>query len=122
MNVVWVSILIATSWSILATSTADRGTDYGLFLESSDCFYPPVEAVVTIVSGQVTSGAPAPGDHTAFGFPQPIVQRGVPNTGTVGAVFRECKDTYGSDEDNGIYVFTCTDNGAYSCTIILEGR
>lgn len=123
-NTVWVGILIATSWAILATSGPWNDLEYGSYHEASDCVQPPLEKDVVISAGQIT--LPGGVSHTDFGFPNATVVEGQVNAGTVGAVYRECRTTYstadGDQSDKSGFIFSCFDNGVYSCSIVFTGN
>ena len=109
--------LLITTWAVLATSMPVESLNSGTYRVKSDCVVPVLELVVTVDAGQVT--APGGVSYTDFGFPQPTVVVGETNEGPVGLVTRSCRDTYG-DKNEKVYVFSCFDNGAFSCTILIR--
>lgn len=121
LNSFWVILLLSTAWSILATSGPWNDLEYGSYHEASDCVQPPLEHDVVLSAGQIT--LPGGVSHTDFGFPNATVQQGQVNAGTVGSVYRECRTTYSSGEsptdDDNSFVFSCFDNGTYSCSIVF---
>ncbi|MGE0763791.1 MAG: hypothetical protein AB7N80_10980 [Bdellovibrionales bacterium] len=107
--------LIVTAWACLATSIAQDNVDEGDFYIVSDCASPTSEGTISVSAGQIT--APGGTSYTDFGFPQSTVTLGTANTGVVGGANRSCIDTYSNQ--NQSYIFTCSDNGQYACSILL---
>jgi hypothetical protein len=119
-NILGVGVLLFTLWAVLGTSVPGHdGISDGNFHITSDCTTPVLEENITTTAGVVT--APGGVSYTDFGFPDATVKLGTENSGVVGAVTRKCNDSYG-DEDSDSYVFSCFDDGDFSCTILIIKR
>ncbi|MEM7646057.1 MAG: hypothetical protein AAF203_04035 [Pseudomonadota bacterium] len=106
------AVLVATS--SLATS--------GSYYVSSDCVSPIENRVrVFTSSGEITD--PPGTTFQDFGLPTTVLTVGGVE-GVVGSVSRRCENTYGVDtdsiDDEETLVFSCYDDGAYSCSVVLE--
>lgn len=113
----WLALafLLFTAWTIIATSSPRSSFSAGTFYIISDCVTPTREEVITLTGGQIS--APASTSFTDFGFPQTTV--GIGQTVSGGA--RVCYPTYGDDAQNSDdWIFSCYDNGAYMCTILIK--
>ncbi len=113
------SALLSTLWAVIATSTPRSDLNSGAFYIISDCVTPNKEAIITVVSDQIST--PGATSFTDFGFPNAAVRLGQETTGTVGAVSRTCFPSYGdTDESSDAWIFSCFDNGAASCTVMIR--
>lgn len=119
-HLVAVLVLAATSWTVLATSTAD-GTLYGTYRAQSDCVNPVQNVTISVADSAITS--PASYSFTDLGFPTATLKVGQPNTGVVNGANRSCESvftSYAGTKDN--YLYTCTDNGEFACNIYLDSN
>lgn len=112
--------LLITFVALAATSTGNHYLQDGLYRISSDCVDPVVDqSEVTVTDYVVTS--PASVSFTDFGFPVADLTDRDSLVGAVGTVSRTCTLSYGGTFNNyEAFVFTCKDDGEYSCTIVLE--
>jgi hypothetical protein len=111
-------LLIVTSWALLATSVPTELTT-GSYSVTSDCVIPTLAKEVNAVAGVIT--APSGTNWTDFGFPQNTVYIGKESNGTVSGEYRSCRPTYGDEVSNtGKWLWSCFDNDAYTCTIMVE--
>lgn len=88
-----------------------------VFTVTNDCNNAQVqETSITAFNGSINTGG--------LGFPQLPVQIGQDSTGTVGGgggALRTCTATYGKDiADPDEAIYSCFDNGAYACSIIIR--
>lgn len=118
-NWIAVAALISTLWAVIATSSPRSDLNTGSFYIISDCVTPNREAIITVTSDQIAT--PGATSFTDFGFPTATVRLGQETSGTVGAVSRTCFPTYGDTDENAeAWIFSCFDNGAASCTVMIR--
>lgn len=110
--------LLLCLWSILATSRVDKSLEHGTFKVISDCIIPTLEQSVEVWDGAVIS--PSGVSFTTFGFPNLTVELGKDNSGTFSGFNRNCTMTYGSVHNGKSWLYSCYDDGAYTCTISLS--
>lgn len=122
-NVFAIGALLITAWASLATSSSGSNSiDSADLYVISDCVNPVMERQVRTTNGVITAGGV---DFTNFGFPQSTVKLDQDNNGIVNNgvtnVSRSCIHSYGdmSNNANSKYVFSCLDNGNYSCSILI---
>lgn len=113
------ALLLFTAYATIATSSGDGTPFVGNYQVVSDCVTPVRDQTVTISSSQVTGG----GSFTDFGFPVATLSTSM--TGTVGAVTRTCKLSYGDPDKLNLdssypTIYACFDNGAFKCTIFMK--
>lgn len=110
-----------TLFSIVATSKSDGSPAFGTYRVQSDCVSPVKDQVVSVSGSSITTGGVS---FTDFGFPSATLAN--PVTGTVGAVSRSCKVTYGNYDVTNLFgdtkynIYSCFDNGSFACTILFE--
>jgi hypothetical protein len=103
------------------SSSKNRSIDNTTLEVISDCVTPTVDMVIHTFNGNSTSAV----DYTQLGFPSGTVHLGQDVTGTffngTTSVTRTCTQTYGADntDKNNKYIYSCSDNGDYACSITL---
>ena len=115
-NVFSFCCLLATLWVILATSQLNSSKQNGFVTVQSDCVVPTLTKSVSVTSGKITTSGVS---YTDFGFPvETIVGDSV--VGTVDESERLCSLSYGGRGDDDIeWVYSCFDNGAFVCNILI---
>ncbi|MGE0527609.1 MAG: hypothetical protein AB7G93_05905 [Bdellovibrionales bacterium] len=110
--------LLGTLWAVLATSMPRSSITEGNYYVVSDCVVPTQELAVTTSAGQIVSPAIT---YSALGFPGNTVTLGNDVSGTINGRPRTCYHTYGSTEDRAqAWVFSCFDDGTYTCSILIK--
>jgi hypothetical protein len=115
-NLFALACLLGTVWASIATSTAN--SFYGVYSVKSDCVTPTVDTVVTISNSQITSG----GDYTTLGFPTNSLTLGVSNSGVFNGANRVCENTLKEEGLDDSFLYTCSDNGQFTCNIYFSSR
>jgi hypothetical protein len=107
--------LLATSWSILATSRAG-GLQPGQYVIKSDCTPTVSEAIVQISMGRISE--PAGQSFTDYGLPSTTLNLTETSTGVIEGVNRSCVKTAGDDQGSE-WVFSCYDDDEFVCSVYL---
>jgi hypothetical protein len=117
----WLALffMVFCAWAVVATSMPRESLNEGAYYIVSDCVTPTREATITVSSDQIAT--PPATSFTDFGFPTASVIIGQETSGTVGAATRICSPTYGDEfEGSGDWIFSCFDDGAPACTILIQ--
>lgn len=102
--------------TISCGSKSPRTIENGSYYIVSNCVTPIRQQAVRTANNTLL----APDSYTDFGFPTTIVRLGESSAGIVGAVNRECMQTYGDNAEGTRWVFSCFDGGAYVCSILIQ--
>lgn len=109
--------LIGTVWTAVATSTSN-GT-YGTYNVKSDCVSPVFNQSVTISSSAISF--PSGVNFTTLGFPTNSLSVGAVNSGVLNGKTRVCETALSnSNTFNDTFLYSCSDNGAFTCNIYFE--